>query len=89
MLEDSKQVLEQLQQIVASANTGQAINQSIVAYDHYATAAMKVLLEKYHSNENLKKIAEYAWELADAMVGERRKRGLGGVLSAAADELKP
>jgi hypothetical protein len=77
---DAAAMVNGLLEMVDKINVGNAVNKGIDAYDHYATAAMTVLLQKHSNDYNAAKIAEFAWDFADAMMEERRKRGLGGVM---------
>jgi hypothetical protein len=85
---DAAAMVNGLLEMVDKINVGNAVNKGIDAYDHYATAAMTVLAEMSQGsdeetpeNADWKQIiAAEAWALADAMMAERRKRGLGGVM---------
>lgn len=61
---------------------GVSIQETTKAYDAYASQAMEVLLKKVDvpvmTDIVAEAIASTAWTIADAMMAERKKRGLGG-----------
>jgi hypothetical protein len=83
---DAMEMVNGLLAMVRETTMAQAVQKGIDAYDHYATAAMTVILQKHSDDYNADKIAEFAWDFADAMMAERRKRGLGGVMVPPAPE---
>ena len=49
----------------------------VASYDAYATAAMQAIVRE-DVNGDPRLIAQEAWQIADAMMAERKKRGIGG-----------
>lgn len=79
-MEELERQLERMMQQVAVTS---AVSDIARSYDAFAIAALEALLQQpatYLSFEP-PKIAELAWSMADAMMAERRKRGLGGIKS--------
>lgn len=75
------QLMKQLEGMMGGAAAMQVLQQAISAYDQVAVAAMQSLIalgEKMSAEE----LAFSAWKIADAMVAERSKRGLGNALTA-------
>lgn len=70
--------MRDLQSILQTAGV---VDKMLNAYDGFAATAMQVLLKHqmsmFEGRMTYEAIAEYAWKLADAMMEERRKRGLG------------
>lgn len=84
--EELDMMMRQLGGIMQAANTAQVVHAVVGAYDQFALAAMRVLVEAAtHSGGvdvnnqpiNASRVAEDAWVIADAMMVERAKRGLG------------
>jgi len=83
MRDELQQMAEQL---VVATHTSDVVK----AYDNYAVTAMRVLLQWPHlvdgtgvesylngGTPSAEKLAERAWQIADAMMAERKKRDLG------------
>jgi hypothetical protein len=80
ILDDAFKDLQSMMQGAASADV---VHKAIAAYDGFATAAMQVLLKHMPKQAmSYEQVAEYAWTVADAMMAERRKRGLGATAPA-------
>lgn len=69
-----------VQQMLAGIEASNVMHKYIRAYDQFAADAMMTLLERFENVDvDIPKLAASAWEIADAMMVERRKRGIGGV----------
>lgn len=80
MTDDTSEMLQQVAELTRGAMIAQMVSQGIETYDRFATAAMQSLLSILDLNEHSPdNIALMAWEAADAMMEERKKRGIGGV----------
>lgn len=78
---DSDDIMKQLNSLMQTTATAAVVTQLMVAYDGFATAALRELLADDASMAEATKGCEWlaakAWEIADAMMLERAKRGLG------------
>ena len=69
--------LESLNDTMKGIAGASFLAQSIAAYDGYAQAAMTNLMSRAQLL-NYEQISDSAWKMADAMMTERKNRGLGG-----------
>lgn len=67
----------QLQGMMQSAATMGVVDKMIAAYDNFAVAAMQSILATSSVQMTPEETAVISWQFADAMMIERRKRGLG------------
>ena len=82
MIDDT---MKELGSIMQTAATVGMVDKMLSAYDGFATAAMKVLLAEIARDQSWRNavlsdpsgVADAAWKIADAMMIERRNRGLG------------
>ncbi len=82
MADELNEAIQHVSEMTRGMMVTQMIAQGIDAYDKFACAAMQSLLSILDLNEHSPdNIALMAWEAADAMMEERKKRGIGGVPS--------
>lgn len=75
---DPNDVLGELNKLMSSAMGAQMVQDIVHAYDAYATTAMQALIRNTGGG-SVPQLAKLAWDFADAMMDERRKRGIGGM----------
>ena len=68
------EVMEQLSDIMKTVQTGTMVSEGVAAYDQFALGALRALLEKSVGGETPAWLAGRAWEIADAMFVERKRR---------------
>lgn len=82
------EMMRMLKQQMQNAHTVGMVRDVAGAYDRFASDAMVSLLEKTDrsewTNDFFDALAHDAWRIADAMMTERRARGLGGLPAATA-----
>jgi len=68
----------QMQQMIGATLAGAAMQQNIASLDNFANTALSALLEKTDvaqlSAHMIGAITDTAWQIADAMLAERKKR---------------
>lgn len=81
MSDDPEELLKFANQMLTGAATAQVVSQVVSAYDGFAMCALRSLVSRKDITETMPAaaVAEVAWDFADKMMEERRKRGLGGV----------
>lgn len=78
-MDDTREIINELDSMLKKAATAEIVTQLIAAYDSFAQAAMCELLTRGGVRAGKEcALAERAWVIADAMMVERKKRGLGG-----------
>lgn len=70
--------MEGFKTILVGVEAGQVMQKYIRAYDQFAAEAMAAIL-KADVQVPPQVAASLAWEMADAMMVERRKREIGGI----------
>lgn len=75
------QLMKQLEGMMGGAAAMQVVQQAISAYDQVAVAAMQSLIA-LGTLGTYEDLAAAAWKIADAMVAERAKRGLGNAATS-------
>ena len=79
--EEIGQLLGLFQGAMTQVETVQTVRQWAAAYDTCAVTAMRELISKFEltfAKGDVQDLASTAWKIADAMMAERVKRGLGG-----------
>lgn len=88
-MDEAKELMGALSQMMQSANSVEVVHKIVVAYDNFASKAMQVLLNRASLplNASPDEIAKMAWKIADAMMRERAERGLGRMPTAPPEEI--
>jgi cytochrome c553 len=76
------ELLQQMQAVIQQTMAVTTMQGIVKAYDDFARAAMVEVISGYDAGSidanQAESIAREAWLIADAMMAERKKRGLGG-----------
>lgn len=81
--EDAQHLFSQLQNLIAGVEQAKLVQEIVVAYDRFAESAMQALISAATVAGTIEKhgmyeaISQDAWKIADIMMAERAKRGLG------------
>lgn len=85
-MSNPEDVMGDLNSLISKAMGAQLVQDVVHAYDAYATAAMQACIRLRGTELSATQIAECAWDFADKMMAERRKRGIGGFSEQLGDE---
>lgn len=79
-MSNEAELLQQMQAVIQQTMAVTTMQGIVKAYDDFARAAMVEVIDSYATVDAsvAESIAEEAWLIADAMMAERKKRGLGG-----------
>ncbi len=76
--DEMTETMAQLQGLMNQAAMTQSVHSAVAAYDAFAGAAMVEVIKMRGEKLSAAAVAEVAWDFADAMMVERKRRGLGG-----------
>ena len=79
-MSNPEDMMGELNSLMSKVMGTQMVQDVVHAYDAYATAAMQALIGATGpTSVTADLIASVAWRVADAMMTERKKRGIGGM----------
>lgn len=82
MADPIEQAMGELQALLQQTHVASTMQNAAATYDNFAMAAMQTLLRNGKWDDLDKAgtawLASMSWKIADAMMEERKRRGLGG-----------